>query len=126
MKANQKRYFVELGAAILIYALVLIISLSYLRANPDSGLKVPVALVPMIPALFLPIVIVRYLRTLDEMQRKIQLEGLGFAFGGTAILTFGYGFLENVGFPHLSFFWVWMVMAMLWIVGALIARWRFR
>ena len=27
---------------------------------------------------------------------------LGFAFAASALLTFSYGFLENVGFPHIT------------------------
>ena len=71
-------------------------------------------------------VILRELRRMDELQRRIQLEALGFAFAGTALLTFSYGFLEGLGYPRLSMFTVWPVMAALWIVGLLMARRRYQ
>ena len=62
---------------------------------------------------------------LDELQRRIQFEAIAFAFAGTALLTFSYGFVENVGFPHLSWFFVWPIMAILWIIGLGIATRRY-
>ena len=60
------------------------------------------------------------LRHLKGMKR---LENLSFA--GTAVLTFSYGFLEGLGYPRLSMFSVWPIMAVLWIVGLLLARRRY-
>jgi len=63
---------------------------------------------------------------MDELQRRIHLEALGFAFGATAILTFAYGFLENAGLPRLSYIWILPAMVVLWGVGAAVASWRYR
>jgi hypothetical protein len=62
---------------------------------------------------------------MDELQRKLQFEALALAFAGTALLTFGYGFLEGVGLPRLSMFVVWPLMAALWVVGVFIGRVRY-
>ena len=48
------------------------------------------------------------------------------AFAGTAVLTFSYGFLENVGFPPLNTFMIWPLMAMLWLLGQGVSRLRYR
>jgi hypothetical protein len=63
---------------------------------------------------------------MDELQRRIQLEALALASDGTALLTFSYGFLENVGFPHLSLFWVLPLMCALWGLGAGVAGRKYR
>jgi hypothetical protein len=47
------------------------------------------------------------------------------AFGGTALLTFSYGFLENVGFPHFSWIWVLPLMVALWGLGGALASLRY-
>jgi hypothetical protein len=60
--------------------------------------------------------------TLDELQRRIQLEALPFGFAGAGILTFSYGFLEGMGFPHLNWIFVWPLMIALWGLGGAIAR----
>jgi hypothetical protein len=63
---------------------------------------------------------------MDELQRKIQLEAVVFGFCGTALLTFSYGFLENAGFPHLNWIWIFPLMAALWGLGQAIAARRYR
>lgn len=80
----------------------------------------------MIPATVMCWVVLRHLRRVDELQRRVQLEALGLAFAGTALITFSYGFLELIGFPKLSMFAVWPIMAMLWIIGGLLAGRRYR
>lgn len=80
----------------------------------------------MIPAATMAWGILRELRRMDELQLRIQLEALGFSFAGTAILTFSYGFLEGLGYPRLSMFTVWPILATPWIVGLVLARRRYR
>ncbi|HEY1011096.1 MAG TPA: hypothetical protein VGE07_00230 [Herpetosiphonaceae bacterium] len=126
MAGPQRRYFGELMLVIAAYAVALIVSNVLLRIFPESGLRVPLALLPMIPACAIPFVIVRLLARIDELQRRIQLEALGFAFAGTAVLTFAYGFLETAGFPRLSWFFIWPLMAGLWGAGCLWANRRYR
>lgn len=126
MKRQGSQYLLELFSSIALYAIVLLPSIWFLNANPNSPFRVPIALAPMLPTLLIPLVIVRQLRRIDELQRQLQLEALGFAFAGTAVLTFGYGFLEIIGFPLISSFFVWPVMAVLWIIGLAIARRRFQ
>ena len=126
MSFQGKRYLTELFTAIGLYAVALIASIWLLQAFPTSTLRIPIALAPMLPALLLPVVIVRHLRRIDELHRQLQLEALGFAFASTAVVTFGYGFLETVGFPHISSFAVWPIMASFWIIGLWFANRRFR
>lgn len=108
------------------YVVVLVLSITLLKRYPDSPWRILLALAPMIPASFILVAFVRYLGRMDEFQRRIQLDAIGASFGGIAIITFAYGFLENVGFPRLSFFVVWPLMATLWGLGALIASRRYR
>ena len=60
------------------------------------------------------------------MQRKLQFEALALAFAGTALITFSYGFLEGAGFPRISMFAVWPLMAAIWFIGVMIGRLRFK
>jgi hypothetical protein len=125
MKSTQ--YTKELAGALLTYGLMLFGSIELLQhvaiARPLRDL---IALSPMIPAAAVPWIVLRELRRMDELQRRIQLEALGFAFAGTAVLTFSYGFLEGLGYPRLSMFSVWPLLAVLWIVGLALARRRYQ
>lgn len=120
-----RRHLVELAAAMLVYALVLCASIFLLKTGYfDGTAAVLVALLPALPCLAAGWAVLRQLRRLDEPALRVQLEALGFAFFGTALLSFGYGFLEGLGWPRLSMFAVWPVMAVLWGVGGWLARRR--
>lgn len=125
---TDRRYLVELGGAMLAYAVVLLVAMTLVNnTDAGSGWRVPLALVPMVPLVFALFAFVRYLGRMDELQRRVQLEALAFAFGGTALLTFGYGFLQSVaGFPQVNWFAVWPIMAVLWLAGKARADRRYK
>jgi hypothetical protein len=90
-------------------------------------LRVAVALVPIIPSFGMLLTLMKSHREQDELQRRITAEGIMFAFGATAIVTFSYGFLEQYAYaPKLSYFFVWAVLAITWMIGSLLARYRYR
>ncbi|BBN52668.1 hypothetical protein TRE132_07930 [Pseudomonas chlororaphis subsp. aurantiaca] len=124
----MKLYYYEMGFASLLYTIVLVVSQLLLQHQVDAGmpLRIAIAITPVIPAGLMCWAIVRQFRRLDEMHLRIQLEGLGFAFAASALLTFSYGFLENAGFPHITWHWVWPVMGMMWIIGLRVARRRYQ
>ena len=63
----------------------------------------------------------------DEMQQRIMLEGLALGFAGAAVLASTYGFLEHAGLPRLDWgLWMWPVMVVLWAIGLVIAKRRYR
>lgn len=121
-----RRYLVEFGGAMILYAVVLFGAIALINANPEAWWRVPLALVPMVPLVFALVAFMRQFDRMDELQRRVQLEALAFAFGGSALLTFGYGFLQLVGFPQMSWFFVWPVMAVLWMAGKVRADRRYK
>ncbi|HEY0606738.1 MAG TPA: hypothetical protein VGD58_27720 [Herpetosiphonaceae bacterium] len=126
MNKAGKIYNLQLATTMAVYVVVVAGSVWFITANPESLWRIPAALTPMIPASYVPFVVMRYLRNIDELQRQIQLEALGFAFAGTAILTSAYGFLESVGFPQVNWIFVWPIMGGLWCLGIVLASRRYR
>jgi len=120
------RYVAVMCLSLALYSIVLVISLSWLKAGVEGPLKFAIAVMPVIPALGVPLAVVRLLESMDELQRRIQLESLAFGFAAAAVATFTYGFLQNAGLPEVNWVWVWPVMAVSWIVGVLLARRRYR
>jgi hypothetical protein len=120
------KYAVWMIVSFALYAAALIISLTWLKAGMEGPWKYAVAVLPVLPALGVPLAVVRYCQSMDELQRRIQLESLTFGFASAAIATFTYGFLQNAGLPDVSWVWVWPVMGVCWMVGQLVARWRYR
>jgi hypothetical protein len=121
-----KVYLRELFTAIGAYTVLLTASIIILRLIPTGFWRYVITLLPMIPLFWLLGAITRQMARLDELERKIQFEALGFAFAGTAMLTFSYGFLQNAGLPALSWFFVWPLMAILWIIGLFLSVRKYR
>ena len=117
---------IEFGLAMLAYLMVLVGSVIVVQANQQAGWRYVVVLLPVAPAAFVIWLFVRALARLDELQKRIQMQAFGFSLGSTALLTFGYGFLEGAGLPHLSWTYVLPLMAVLWALGAAIFSWRYR
>jgi hypothetical protein len=109
-----------------VYIAVLFVSIRVIHAFPAGRWQAPVALLPMIPMFFTMRTILNYLRQIDEMQRQVQFEALAIGFAGTAFTTFGYGFLQTVGFPDVSWFAIWPIMAVFWVAGHFFAARRYR
>ena len=126
-KSASRLYMKEFGTAMAAYVIVLIVSITLINMSPNSAWwRIPLALAPIIPAIFAMIAYMRFVGRIDELQRRIQFEALAFGFGSAGILTFSYGFLENVGFPHISWLFVFPLMIALWGIGGALASWRYR
>src|ERR1700674_3468028 len=97
---------IEFGLAMLAYLMILVGSVVVVQANPEADWRFFVVVLPVAPAAFVIWLFVRALARLDELEKRIQMEAFGFALGTTALLTFGYGFLEGAGLPHLNYTYI--------------------
>jgi len=101
-------------------------TITVVQANPESSWRYYIAALPSIPAAVGLFIFVRGLMRLDEIQVKIQLFALGLAVGATALATFGYGFFESAGLPHMSPAYVLPLLALFWGLGTAFFTWRYR
>ena len=114
------------GLAVLAYLMVLVGSVTAVRANPDAPWRYEVAFLPVFPAGVVVWLTVRALARLDEVMKRTQMQALGFSMIATALLTFGYGFLDGGGLPHLNFTFVLPLMALMWGLGLAVLNLRIR
>jgi hypothetical protein len=126
MEPAARRYIVEFSGAMGAYVVVLLGTVFVLKELPESPWRYPIAVLPVLPAAAILWVVQRYVTRLDELQRRLQLEGMVFACVGTGVLTFTYGFLEGVGLPHINWIWVMPLMFALWGIGTAIVGRRYR
>lgn len=114
----QKRYFKEFGISMGFYVILLIASILVL-ANFEfpKAVQVVITLIPVAPTIFVVVAVMRALRDVDELQQKIQLYAVTFSAIVTGLITFSYGFLENIGFPHFPSLFVFPLMIALWGIG---------
>ncbi|HNO94939.1 MAG TPA: hypothetical protein PKJ84_12260, partial [Anaerolineales bacterium] len=111
----QKRYYKEFFIAIGGYVVILIGSISIIKyITLPQPAQVLIAILPMVPIIFIIIAIMRGMRDSDELQQKIQSYAIMFSAVATGLITFSYGLLENVGFPPFPTIWVLPMMFMFW------------
>jgi uncharacterized membrane protein YoaT (DUF817 family) len=127
MNPKMRQYANELAGALAIYAALLIASIYLTRTLHPGGLaRYAIVLAPMLGIVGCVWAIIRQLRRLDELQRRVQLEGLAISFAVSAFGSLAWGFAESAGAPQLPTFLIWPIMAALWVVGGFIAHRRYR
>jgi ABC-type polysaccharide/polyol phosphate export permease len=86
------------------FAMVLLIgamfvSVGMVRAlQPSAAARLVLGLLPVAAASYLIWTMMRWVRTLDELQQKIQAESLALAYTGTILIAIALNFLHKAGF----------------------------
>ena len=83
-------------------------------AAMSVALQVIISLSPVVPVAFVILAIMRLMIYSDELQQRIQLFAVSFSAALTGLITFSYGFLENVGFPKFPTFFVLPMLIFIW------------
>ncbi|HET9782957.1 MAG TPA: hypothetical protein VFR33_14410 [Candidatus Dormibacteraeota bacterium] len=119
---------IQFAFALLAFLMILAGSVTVVQANGAEMWRYIIAAIPVVPAGIVIWLFVRTLSRLDEVQKRVQVQALGFSLAATALATFGYGFLEGIGWPQMNGTLVLPLMALLWGVGmfVLALRYRFR
>lgn len=124
--ASERRYGRRLALSLLAYSLLVPISILILERVEGTLLRMVVALLPLLPTAFGLSAFLRYLRSLDEFQQRIQLEAMGFSLGATSLTTFMLAFLENAGGPQVGMIWVFPMIIAFWGIGRALAGRRYQ
>lgn len=118
---------IRVAAYALGWAICFVGASQVIRNGMVSGpLAWVIAAVPSVAAVWMLAVYTRYLRESDELQRLIQLEAMGWAFGGGFFLISGYLLFEPLGAPVIDKATLVSVMPVLFAVGMLAGWWRYR
>lgn len=119
---------IQFAFALLAFLMILVGSVTVLQGNGAVTWRYFIAAIPAVPAGIVIWLFVRALSRLDEVQKRVQVQALGFSLAATALFTFGYGFLESIGWPPMNGTLVLPLIALLWGVGmiAVALRHRFR
>jgi hypothetical protein len=131
---EQVRRSFELSAWLAVSGAVYVTMLFLDRHYPDwsPGLKSTLALVPILPGLLYLRKGLQLLRGMDELQRRIQLEGWLFAALGTVIVSTiinvfnAHGLVGKWPAHGLEVGGAYLMMFILWAVGVMISNLRYR
>lgn len=125
LRRAKKRYVTEMSITLAAYFGAILVSMWLMQASGPASARFLWGVLPVIPVVYGVTVVMRFFRRMDEMQRRIQLEGMAFSFAVTAPLTITAGFLQNAGLPTWNWIWVWPVMALFWMIGSVAAKRRY-
>jgi hypothetical protein len=114
-------------AAMLTAAGIILSSLILKHLEPHGALRVAVGLLPVPPSAFLVWTFVRWIRGLDELEHRIVFEAVSFAFVTAMVAMMGLEGLEKAGvLPHVAWESAWEGMVLLYAIGNVWARRRYR
>lgn len=112
-----RRYLRALWPALIGYSLTLFLSLWLIRQGIASlPLRAAVAVLPVLPIALMMGAALRYLREIDELQRRIETEAIGIGSLLVSLLYFAGGLLQKAKVIELD-----AAMAMLWVFPLLCA-----
>jgi len=75
------------------------VSVGAVRAlRPPAAARLALGLLPVAAAAYVIWTMVRWVRTLDELQRKIQAESLALAYTAAILIAVALNFLDKAGF----------------------------
>ena len=126
MDANEKRYLKELGTSMAAYTAMVAVAIWLVKGHEHSPLRYLFAALPVIPSAFAMWAALRFFRSLDELQRRIQFEAIAFSFLGTCLISLNWGVLQRVGMPPAGVLWITLLILALYCIGLLIACRRYR
>jgi hypothetical protein len=117
VKYAGRTYLIEFGAVAAFYTLADSARpwLEGLTQNPTLHL-LAVAL-PVVPIWLMLVVVIRFYRRVDELEKLKLLENVAIAAGVMACLTTSYALLEDAGLPKLALTWAWPTLAVCWGVA---------
>jgi len=117
-KQITRRYAREFTISMAAYTLILVASIYALKnIEMSQPLKIIVALAPVVPVIFVLIAVMRSIRDSDELQQRVHVLATTFAAALTGLITFTYGFLENIGFPKFPTLFILPLIIALWGVS---------
>ena len=126
MTKTKKRYLGRFILSIVVYVVMLAVAVWLLPQFEQLLPRLLIMLLPVAPTVAALLFFVKALAQFDEFQRRVQFEAVAFSFGATAVLTFGYGFLEIAGLPSISWLYIMPFMVVMWGLGQAIAMRRYQ
>lgn len=82
--------------------------------------------IPALPGFFLIVAVGYAFSSLDELQRRIQLEAIAIGFAISAIVSLTYGLWGMSGGAQANWILVPLLLVFSWLLGKLWTRWKYK
>jgi len=125
---------IKLNAWFVVAAVFYLVSMMLAKRHPEWSvtIRATFALVPLLPGLLYIRSLMRFVRGMDELQRRIQLEAWLFATIGTILIGMAISTLNSSGVHlervenGLGMGQAFIIAFVLWIVGTAVANRRYK
>lgn len=121
---NYTRHFI-LGMSAFVVVLILAIIATRVTTGYSNWDNV-IMLLPVFPGIYTGLSLARVIRTLDELQQRIQLEAFSFSLANTAFVALLIGLLQTSASGAINFVWIIPIMAGFWGLGLWFAQRKFQ
>jgi hypothetical protein len=125
---KDSRSWMMFVGVVALFLVAYMVARGLLETVTTPAVRVAAALLPIPPFILWLILMVRGARELDELQRRIQLEALAFAFPLTLILLLTLGLLEiaiELNPDDWSYRHVWAMLPLFYFMGLALAKRRY-
>lgn len=90
-------------------------------------MQIAIAILPIAPFVGMFISMIRYLRRMDEMQRRIQLEALGITAVASSLVFFAIGQFQELGMiAPIELTMAWVIIALLYVGAFMLVKSRYQ
>ena len=116
----HRRYLREFWPAMAAYVAVMFLLWPLLPQVHNEWLRIALALLPMVPVLFVVRAMVRLVLGSDELEQRIHLIGLAIATTVVSALSLAGGFLAAANIVKLDgsiLIWVWPTLVVVYAAG---------
>ena len=124
---SRRRAWLTLAAG--VAALAAYFGSRVLLERSDLSARLPVALAPLPFFVLFLAAFIRLVREMDELERRVQLEALAFAYPALLVLVMALGLLELAGVAlspaDRSFRHVWQIGVVLYVGGIALSSRRY-
>ncbi len=118
LKQTMLHYLQQFFFAVFMYLVTLSVSVILLRNFEFARVwQITISILPALPIIFVLIILMRLLNNSDELHQRINLLAITFSAVLTGLITFSYGFLENIGAPKLPTVAVLPMLSVFWGIG---------
>ena len=124
VKYAGRTCLIEFGIVAGLYTLAVIARPWFTGLTQDPTLRFLAMALPVVPIWLMLVVVIRYYRHVDELEKQKLLENVAIAAGVMACLTTSYAVLEDAGLPRLALTWAWPTLAICLLAAMGITRLR--
>ena len=110
----------------ILYIGLLAFATNWVEKNPQSEYRMLVALLPVIPSIWIAVLLVQFIKKLDELEQRIIHEAASFSFMLTFLMVLVFSLLSFSGLPTPNPMYLLLVMVVLLAVGKLAGNRRYK